>query len=200
MDRLFTLPRQLLKNSPARRIGQSAENVIGIHGCHGQTITKQLWFVNRMFSSGIPRACPRRSSIILATAHSLNGLRHRRRTWASTGRSPKKGAHILRNSSQRTNVQLGKTLWSNSGPANFANDINHGALPVISWQIVRGEASSFRRQNGSFDWTWVLSKDGLGREMLATALAAVVSGKFIEAQIEEPVGPWSRVDRLVIVK
>jgi hypothetical protein len=57
-----------------------------------------------------------------------------------------------------------------------------------------------RPQNGSFDWTWVLSKDGLGREMLATALAAIVSGKFIECQIEEPVSSWSRVIRLVIVK
>src|ERR1700675_1317475 len=57
-----------------------------------------------------------------------------------------------------------------------------------------------RSQNGSFDWTWVLSKDGLGREMLATALAAIVSGKFIECVIEDPVLTWSRVTRLLIVK
>lgn len=57
-----------------------------------------------------------------------------------------------------------------------------------------------RPQDGSFDWTWVLSKDGLGREMLATALAAIVSGKLINCTIEEPVSTWSRVVRLLIVK
>jgi hypothetical protein len=39
------LPRQLLKNGPARRIGQGAEHVIGMGCWHIKTITKWLCVV-----------------------------------------------------------------------------------------------------------------------------------------------------------
>jgi hypothetical protein len=45
VDGLFALPRQLLENSPAGRIGKSAEHGIGIGQLHTQTITKQLCIV-----------------------------------------------------------------------------------------------------------------------------------------------------------
>src|SRR5258707_13355159 len=45
MDCLLALPRQLLKNGPARRIGQGAEHVIGIGCCHTKTIAKWLYVV-----------------------------------------------------------------------------------------------------------------------------------------------------------
>lgn len=57
-----------------------------------------------------------------------------------------------------------------------------------------------KAENGAFDWTWFLSRDGLGREMLATALAAVVSGKRVACVIDDPIGSWSRVARILIVK
>ena len=47
VDGLFTLPRQLLENSPARRIGESTEHWMGIGWFHIQTITGWLWFVKK---------------------------------------------------------------------------------------------------------------------------------------------------------
>jgi hypothetical protein len=53
--------------------------------------------------------------------------------------------------------------------------------------------------DGSFDWNFFLSSDNLGREMLATALAAICSNKRVHAQIADPVTSWSRVHRLLLV-
>ena len=50
------------------------------------------------------------------------------------------------------------------------------------------------------DWNWYLSTDGLAREMLAVALAAIVSNKRLAVQIKEPVETWSRVYRCLLVK
>ena len=53
--------------------------------------------------------------------------------------------------------------------------------------------------DGTFDWSWFLSSDGLEREILATALAAIVAEKRVWAQIADPVGPWSRVHRFLLI-
>jgi hypothetical protein len=55
--------------------------------------------------------------------------------------------------------------------------------------------------DGTFDWTWFLSADNLGREVLAVALAAVCSNRRVYAQISElPTGwSWSRVHRFAII-
>ena len=61
-----------------------------------------------------------------------------------------------------------------------------------------------RAENGTFDWTWFLSADALGREMLATALAAIVSNKRVNASMTLPDPPadpsWTRVFRLILIK
>jgi hypothetical protein len=56
------------------------------------------------------------------------------------------------------------------------------------------------RLDGSADWNWFLSSDGLSREMLAVALAAIVSNKRLWVQIKEPVTSWARVYRCLINK
>lgn len=62
-----------------------------------------------------------------------------------------------------------------------------------------------KADDGTFNWTWFLSVDGLGREMLATALAAIVSNKHVDASMELPDPPgtdasWTRVIRLLLIK
>ncbi len=62
-----------------------------------------------------------------------------------------------------------------------------------------------KADDGTFGWTWFLSADGLGREELATALAAIVAGKKVFATINLPDPPgadpaWSRVTRLILNK
>lgn len=39
--------------------------------------------------------------------------------------------------------------------------------------------------DGTFDWTWFFSAENLGREMLAVALAAIVSNKKVEAAMND---------------
>jgi len=56
-----------------------------------------------------------------------------------------------------------------------------------------------KAEDGTFDWNWFLSRDGLSREILATALAAIVSGKRVHCQIDDPVSTWSRVYRFLII-
>lgn len=51
----------------------------------------------------------------------------------------------------------------------------------------------------SFDWSWFLSEDGRGREVLAVALAAITSDKQVACQMQD-VAPWSRVSRILLVK
>jgi len=55
--------------------------------------------------------------------------------------------------------------------------------------------------DGTFDWTFFLSTDELGREMLAVALAAICSNKRVHAQISESTAgwSWSRAHRLLVV-
>ena len=53
--------------------------------------------------------------------------------------------------------------------------------------------------DGTFDWNWFLSADNLGRETLAVALAAICSNKRVHAQISDPVGTWSRVNRFLLI-
>jgi hypothetical protein len=57
-----------------------------------------------------------------------------------------------------------------------------------------------KAENGSFDWTWCISKTAINREVLAIALAAITSNKLVFCQMDQPVGPWSEVHRIVIVK
>ncbi|MER2509473.1 MAG: hypothetical protein ABTQ27_12040 [Amaricoccus sp.] len=46
-----------------------------------------------------------------------------------------------------------------------------------------------RAENGAFDWRWFLSQDGIGREVLAIALAAIVSNKKVNCVIVDPDAP-----------
>ena len=42
-----------------------------------------------------------------------------------------------------------------------------------------------KADDGTFDWTWFLSKNGLDREILATALAAIGSNKSVTCNISD---------------
>jgi hypothetical protein len=52
--------------------------------------------------------------------------------------------------------------------------------------------------DGAFDWTFFLSADNLGREMLAVGLAAISSNRRVHVQISDPVASWSRVGRCLL--
>jgi hypothetical protein len=55
-------------------------------------------------------------------------------------------------------------------------------------------------EGGQFDWSWFLSKPEISREVLATALVAVSCDKRLAIQMEEPVVPWGRVLRCLVIK
>jgi hypothetical protein len=67
------------------------------------------------------------------------------------------------------------------------------------------EASSGRAQldlkadDGTFDWTWFLSRNGIDREILATALAAISSNKSMLCDINATTTN-SEVSRFLIIK
>jgi hypothetical protein len=50
----------------------------------------------------------------------------------------------------------------------------------------------------TFDWTTFVSRDGIGRELLATALTALANNKGVYAQIDDT-AVWSRVSRLLVI-
>ncbi len=59
--------------------------------------------------------------------------------------------------------------------------------------------------DGTFDWTWFLSADNLGREMLAIALAAIVANKQVNAffVLPDPVPAnlnGTKISTLVLIK
>ncbi len=60
-----------------------------------------------------------------------------------------------------------------------------------------------RAVDGTFDWHWFLSADNLGREMLAVALAAIVSNRQVDAAMTLPDPPadpsWTRIQRLYLI-
>ena len=56
-----------------------------------------------------------------------------------------------------------------------------------------------KAENGAFDWNWFLSQDNLSREILATALVAITSGRKVHVQMET-VTTWSRVSRFLLIK
>jgi len=56
-----------------------------------------------------------------------------------------------------------------------------------------------KADDGTFDWNWFLSKDDLSKEVLATALVAIASGKKVAVQMET-VTTWSRVVRFLLIK
>jgi hypothetical protein len=52
---------------------------------------------------------------------------------------------------------------------------------------------------GAFDWNWFLSQDNMGKEVLATALVAISSGRKVWVQMETTT-TWSRVQRFLLIK
>ena len=52
----------------------------------------------------------------------------------------------------------------------------------------------------SFDWNWFIGKPELTREILAIALAAIVSDKQVSCQMDDPAASWSEVYRFGLVK
>ena len=56
-----------------------------------------------------------------------------------------------------------------------------------------------KADDGTFDWTWFLSKNGLDREILATALAAISSNKEVSCDIS-PTTAFGEVSRCLILK
>jgi len=52
VDGLFAMPGQLFENGPARRVGKSAEHVIGIGRLHAETITVRLLDVKGKVTQG----------------------------------------------------------------------------------------------------------------------------------------------------
>lgn len=61
-----------------------------------------------------------------------------------------------------------------------------------------------RAVDGTFDWHWFLSADNLGREMLAVALAAMVSNRQVNVTMTLPDPPgadpsWTRIQSLILM-
>ena len=56
-----------------------------------------------------------------------------------------------------------------------------------------------KAENGAFDWQWFLSRPEMTREVLATALVAVSTGKRVHVQLDEPITAWSPVIRILVV-
>lgn len=54
--------------------------------------------------------------------------------------------------------------------------------------------------DGSFDWNWFLGKPENTREILAIALAAIVSDKQVFSQMQDPTATWSEVYRFGLAK
>lgn len=57
-----------------------------------------------------------------------------------------------------------------------------------------------KADNGEFDWNWFFSEEGVSREVLATALAAIVSGKRLSCYINDPVVPNGRIVNILLIK
>jgi hypothetical protein len=97
MNGLFALPGQLLENGSARRIGKSAEHVIGMGWCHRETITIRLFVVKKkltIFDGGLPgnpalrvlemlfcRISSSRSSSVPGWPLRFLAMRHNRSAW-----------------------------------------------------------------------------------------------------------------------
>jgi hypothetical protein len=61
-----------------------------------------------------------------------------------------------------------------------------------------------RAVNGTFGWTWLLSADNLGREMLAVALAAMASNRQLNVGMTLPDPPgadpsWTKIQSLILM-
>jgi hypothetical protein len=56
-----------------------------------------------------------------------------------------------------------------------------------------------KADDGTFDWQWFLSEASISKEVLATALAAVVTGKKLHIQVNTTTA-WSRVHRCLLYK
>jgi hypothetical protein len=57
-----------------------------------------------------------------------------------------------------------------------------------------------KADNGQFDWNWFFSQPEVSREVLATALAAIVSGKRLNCLINDPVVPNGRIVNIQLIK
>ena len=57
-----------------------------------------------------------------------------------------------------------------------------------------------KAENGQFDWNWFFSQENVSREVLATALAAIVSGKRVSCFIGDPIVPNGRIINIQLVK
>jgi hypothetical protein len=60
-----------------------------------------------------------------------------------------------------------------------------------------------RSVDGTLNWTWLLSEDNLGREMLAVALAAMTSNRLLNVTMTLPDPPadpsWTKIQRLILM-
>jgi hypothetical protein len=56
-----------------------------------------------------------------------------------------------------------------------------------------------KAEDGTFDWDWFLSKNGLDREILATALAAIASNRMVFCEMNATT-TWSEVSRCLLIK
>ena len=61
----------------------------------------------------------------------------------------------------------------------------------------RGQVN-IKDAGGSFDWTTFVSADGIGREVLATALTALANNKPVYAEVDDT-AVWSRLTRLLVI-
>lgn len=57
-----------------------------------------------------------------------------------------------------------------------------------------------KADNGQFDWNWFFSQQAVSREVLATALAAIVSGKRVGCFIDDPIVPNGRIVNIQLIK
>jgi hypothetical protein len=61
----------------------------------------------------------------------------------------------------------------------------------------RGQVN-LKAVDNTFGWTTFVSRDGIGRELLATALTALANNKGVYAEIDDT-AVWSTVSRMLLM-
>jgi hypothetical protein len=56
-----------------------------------------------------------------------------------------------------------------------------------------------KADDGTFDWSWFVSKTEISREILAIALTGITSNKKLEVTLPDPPSSWSEVSACFVL-
>ena len=79
-------------------------------------------------------------------------------------------------------------------PFDGSCDIRRAGVSPEGWAQL-----DLKADDGTFDWQWFLSEANISKEVLATALAAIATGKKLAIQMNTTTA-WSRVHRCLLIK